>query len=101
YHEFRGPESVSIQRQVPRGRSMSHIRVRVTITNSMDETRFRRGEIAEAEVRSCEADAVVDLEAVWSVIPPQIKEQLGVSDRGNLRMEGADGQKGLVTRTGP
>jgi clan AA aspartic protease len=87
--------------KVPRSDSKGEIRVKVKITNSMDEMRLRRGEIAHAEVRTYDADALVDTGAVRSVIPAHVKEKLGVLDRGHRVAEYADGRKEQVEITEP
>ena len=80
---------------------MGEIRVKVKITNSMDEMRQRRGEIPKANVRTYEADAVVDTGAVRSVIPAHVKETLGVLGRGHRVAEYADGRLDTVEVTEP
>src|SRR6516164_585305 len=84
-----------------RSDSMGEIRVKVKITNSMDEMRLRRGEIKLSEVRTYEADAMVDTGAVRSVIPAHVKQQLGVLDRGHRVAEYADGRTESVEITEP
>jgi hypothetical protein len=64
-----------------RSSSMGEIRVRVKITNAIDEMRLRRGEITAAAVRTCEAVAVVNTRVVRSVISLHVHEQLGARER--------------------
>jgi clan AA aspartic protease len=80
---------------------MGEIRVKVRITNSMDEMRLRRGEIPEAAVRTYEADALVDTGAVRSVIPAHVQEKLGILERGQRVAEYADGRLDTVGVTEP
>ncbi len=40
---------------------MGEVRVKVKLTNAFDESLARRGKISEKEVRSYEADALVEL----------------------------------------
>jgi clan AA aspartic protease len=94
-------EAAEPKREILRSPLMGEIRVRVTITNSMDEMRHRRGEIAKADVRAYVADAVVDTGAVRSVIPTHVKEKLGVLERGHRVAEYADGRKDTVEVTEP
>jgi clan AA aspartic protease len=84
-----------------RSSSVGEIRVKVLITNAMDEMRLRRGEIAKVDVRTYEADAVVDTGAVRSVIPAHVKQKLGVLNRGHRHRvaEYADVRKDTVEVT--
>ncbi len=75
---------------------MGEIRVKVLLTNSSDDTKFRAGELPKASIRSYEADAMVDTGAVRSVIPSHVLQRLGVSIRGTRVAEYADGRKETV-----
>lgn len=79
---------------------MGEIRVKVKIINSLDEMRLRRGEISQADVRTYEADALVDTGAVRSVIPAHVQQRLGVLERGRRVAEYADGRTEAVGVTG-
>lgn len=46
---------------------MGEIRVKVTLTNSMDEALARRGQLPADQIRTYVADAMVDTGAVRSV----------------------------------
>ncbi len=48
---------------------MDEVPLKVKLTNSIDEALARRGQIKKEEIRSYEADALVDTGAVSSVIP--------------------------------
>jgi len=61
---------------------MGEIRVKVKLMNLNDETQFRHGALKKEEIRSYEADAMVDTGAVSSVIPVHVLQQLGVGTRG-------------------
>ena len=78
---------------------MGEGRTRVVVTNAVDEELVRRGQAIQ--IRSYEADALVDTGAVRSVIPPHIVEQLGLTIRGQRVVEYADGRKDIVDVTGP
>lgn len=78
---------------------MGEIRVKVKITNAMDESLARRGQLAREAVRTYEADAMVDTGAVRMVIPPHVMEQLGVQERARRVAEYADGRKESVAVT--
>jgi len=61
---------------------MGEVRVKVKLTNAMDEALARRGKIKEEEIRNYEADALVDTSAVSSVIPAQVMGNLGLLSSG-------------------
>ena len=75
---------------------MGEIRVKVLLTNSHDDTKFRAGELLKSGIRIYEADAMVDTGAVRSVIPAHVLEKLGVGIRGTRVAEYADGRKESV-----
>jgi clan AA aspartic protease len=83
------------------GQPMGEIRVKVTLTNALDEQLLRRKKMKKSAVRHYEADALVDTGAVRSVIPAQVMEKLGVLTRGNRVAEFADGRKETVGVTEP
>ncbi len=80
---------------------MGEIRIKVRITNAVDEELARAGELATDQVRFYEADAVVDTDAVRSVIPTHVLNRVGATIRGNRVAEYADGRKDTVGVTGP
>lgn len=80
---------------------MGEVRTKVLITNAVDEELARRNNGSASEIRSYEADALVDTGAVRSIIPPHIVEQLGLTIRGQRVVEYADGRKDVVDVTGP
>src|SRR5207244_11789458 len=80
---------------------MGEIRVKVILTNAMDESQYRRRKLKKAAMRRYEADALVDSGAVRSVIPIQVMEKLGILTRGRRVAEYADGRKESVGITEP
>ena len=80
---------------------MGEVRVKVKLTNAFDEGLARRGKISEAEIRTYEADALIDTGAVSSVVPRNVMEQLGVLSIGTRVAEYADGRKDAVQLTEP
>jgi clan AA aspartic protease len=80
---------------------MGEVRVKVKLTNAFDESAARRGQIKKEEIRSYEANALVDTGAVSSVIPANVMQQLGVLSIGNRVAEYADGRKDAVQLTEP
>ena len=75
---------------------MGEIRVKVKLTNLQDETRCQSGDLLKSEIRTYDADAMVDTGAVRSVVPAHVLEKLGVSIRGSRVAEYADGRKDTV-----
>jgi predicted aspartyl protease len=85
----------------PGANPMGEIRVKVKLTNSMDEGLYRRRKLKKSAVRHYEADALVDTGAVRSVIPAHVMQALGVLSRGDRVAEYADGRKETVAITEP
>ncbi len=80
---------------------MGEVRVKVKLTNAFDESLARRGKIEKSEIRTYEADALVDTGAVSSVVPLNVMKQLGVLAIGTRVAEYADGRKDAVQLTEP
>jgi clan AA aspartic protease len=80
---------------------MGEVRVKATISNALDEALARRGQIPSGEIRSYEADAMVDTGAVRSIIPSYVAQRLGLASRGQRVVEYADGRKEAVDVTEP
>ncbi len=64
-------------------------------------TKHWRGQISTDEIRIYEADALVAMGAVSSVVPQNVVEQLGVLSIGSRIAEYADGRKDCVDLTEP
>ena len=82
-------------------RQVGEIRVKVRLTNAVDDERARAGEIPPDAVRTYDADALVDTGAVRSVVPAHVRERLGLRVRGQRVAEYAVGRKDTVDVTGP
>jgi hypothetical protein len=80
---------------------MGEIRVKVKLTNALDDELFQQGKLAEKKVRRYTANAVVDTGAVRSVIPSRVLKKLGVRICGERVDSYADGRTGTVGITGP
>jgi hypothetical protein len=80
---------------------VGEIRIKVVLTNSMDESLNRRKKLKKSAVRRYEADALVDTGAIRSVIPVHVMQTLGVLARGNRVAEYADGRTESVAITEP
>jgi len=80
---------------------MGEVRVTVRLTSALDEMLHRRKQLSRFEVRTYEAEALVDTEAVRTVVPPAVVEKLGLEIRGQRVAEYADGRKDSVGITEP
>ena len=69
---------------------MQKVRIRVKLTNAGDEALVRRGMLAADNIRSCEADALVDTGTFKSVLPVQVAQQLGLAIVGRTRAKFAN-----------
>ena len=58
---------------------LGEVRVRVKLTNAVDEALVRRGLLTADKIRSYEADALVDTGAVRSVLPIHVVQLLGLA----------------------
>lgn len=86
---------------IVRRSDMGEVRVRARLTNAVDEALVRRGMLEPAQVRTCEAEALVDTGAVRTVIPADVVSRLGLAIRGQRMAEYADGRKEAVSVTEP
>ncbi len=75
---------------------MGEVRVKAKLTNAVDEALVRRGMLKPEQVRSYEADALVDTGAVRCVLPPHVVERLGLAIIGQRVAEYADGRLDAV-----
>ena len=80
---------------------MGEVRVKAKLTNAVDEDLVRRGMLQPAQVRTYEADALVDTGAVRMILPQHVVDRLGLAVRGQRVVEYADGRKDVVNVTGP
>ena len=81
--------------------SMGEVRVKAKLINAVDEDLVRRGMLQPEQVRTYEADALVDTGAVRTILPPHVVDRLGLAMRGQRMAEYADGRKEAVSVTGP
>lgn len=80
---------------------MGEVRVPVKLTNAIDLSLVRRGLLKPDQVRTYEADAMVDTGAVRCVLPPHVVERLGLELIGRRVAEYADGRFEAVGLTEP
>ena len=80
---------------------MGEVRVKAKLTNAVDEALVRRGMLQPGQVRTYEADALIDTGAVRTVLPQHVADSLGLATRGQRVAEYADGRKEAVSVTEP
>ena len=71
------------------------------MTNTLDRALARRGQIGLNDVRTYEADALIDTGAVSSVVPANIMSQLGLQSDGQRVAQYTDGRNEVVQLTEP
>jgi len=77
---------------IARRGDMGEVHVRVKLTNAVDQALVRRGLLQPEQVRTDEADALVDTGAVRCVLPPHVAQRLGLEVVGRRVAEYADGR---------
>lgn len=80
---------------------MGKIRVKVLLSNVVDEKLAARGELDPTKVRRHLADAVVDTGAVTSTMTPQIADELGLTSDSRTMAELANGENVLCDVVDP
>lgn len=80
---------------------VGEVRVKAKLTNAVDEALARRGMLKPEEVRTYEADALVDTGAVRMILPLHVTFRLGLGTRGQRVAEYADGRREAVSVTEP
>jgi clan AA aspartic protease len=78
---------------------MGEVRAKVKLTNAADMALVRRNMMKPDEVRSLEADALIDSGAVSLVVPSFVAEQLGLARPYKQVAEYADGRREEVDAT--
>jgi clan AA aspartic protease len=79
---------------------MGEVRVKVKLTNAIDEELVSRGLLNPNQLRHYETEALVDTGAVRTVISMNIAQQLGLRIRGQQLATYADGRQEMVGLTG-
>jgi clan AA aspartic protease len=80
---------------------MGEVRVMIRLSNAADMALVRRNLMRSEEIRSVEADALVDTEAVTFVLPSLVVERLGLARPFKQVAEYADGRREEVDVTEP
>ncbi|MEH2179114.1 clan AA aspartic protease [Nostoc sp.] len=73
--------------------SMGAVRIKVKLTNAIDEALVSRGMLNPNMLRVCETEALIDTGAVRTVLPILIVEQLGLRIRGQQIAQYANGME--------
>lgn len=81
--------------------AMGEVRAKVKLTNALDEALQRRKQMTADQVRTYQAEALVDTGAVGCIVPIQVANALGVQVRGQRVAEYADGRRDTVGVTEP
>ena len=71
---------------------MGNVYARVKLMNAADESLVRRGQLAAAQVRVYETEALVDTGAVRCILPPFVADQLGLARVARYMAQYADGR---------
>jgi clan AA aspartic protease len=82
-------------------RNMGAVRVKVKLTNAIDEELVKRGLLNPNLLRVHEAEALIDTGAVRTAIPVEVCEHLGLRIRSQEIAKYADGRQEAVGLTGP
>ncbi len=80
---------------------MGAVKVKVKLTNAMDEALVSRGMLNPNLLRVYEGEALVDTGATRTVLPISIAEQLGLRIRGQQMVEYANGSEESIGVTEP
>ncbi|MCC5637440.1 clan AA aspartic protease [Nostoc sp. CHAB 5844] len=81
--------------------SMGAVRVKVKLTNAIDEALVSRGMLNPNMLRVCETEALVDTGPVRTVFPMSIVQQLGLRIRSQQVAEYANGMEESIGVTEP
>lgn len=71
--------------EIQENATVGEVRVKVKLTNAVDEALVRRGLLTPDKIRSYEADALVDTGAIRSVLPVHVVKLLGLATVGKAR----------------
>ncbi|MEG3850830.1 clan AA aspartic protease [Microcoleus sp. herbarium19] len=82
-------------------KNMGAVRVKVKLTNAIDEGLVNRGLLKPNLVRVYEAEALINTGAVRTAIPLEVCEHLGLRIRSQEIAKYADGRQETVGLTGP
>ncbi|MEG4342175.1 clan AA aspartic protease [Microcoleus sp. A003_D6] len=93
---------INIERdKIQLSNNMGAVRVKVKLTNAIDEALVRRGLLNPNLLRVYEAEALIDTGAVRTAIPVEVCEHLGLIIRSQEIAKYADGRQETVGLTEP
>jgi hypothetical protein len=75
---------------------MSESRINLRLTNAVDDSLYRCGRIARADVHWAEVDALLNAQSMRTSIPVHLARQLGIEARQHLKVRGE-----LIAMSGP
>ena len=87
--------------QIQVSKNIGAVRVKVKLTNAIDEALVSRGLLNPNLLRVYEAEALIDTGAVRTAIPVEVCEYLGLRIRSQEIAKYADGRQETVGLTGP
>lgn len=82
-----------------RSAAMGEVRVKVKLTNAVDQTLAIEGRLPRKRVRSCIADALLDTGSFSTVLPVRMAKRLGLVTVGQRIAHYADGREEAVPLT--
>jgi predicted aspartyl protease len=98
--DMRNAIMISLRRYSKAGsESMGSVRVRVKLTNEIDERLAGRGLLNPSLVRVCEIEALVDTGAARLVLPVDVVRALGIRIQGQQLATYADGRQEVLGLT--
>ncbi|MCP3956459.1 MAG: clan AA aspartic protease [bacterium] len=80
---------------------MGEVKIRISLTNAIDEGMARRGTLRVEEVRTEEIEAIVDTGAITCVLPRSVVDRLGVVSAFRQVAVYADGRREEVDVSEP
>ncbi|BAY75833.1 hypothetical protein NIES25_22820 [Nostoc linckia NIES-25] len=92
---------INLNRANSANQPMGAVRVKVKLTNAIDEALVSRGMLNQNMLRVYETEALVDTGAVRTVLPMSIVEELGLRIRGRQIAQYANGSEESIGVTEP
>lgn len=80
---------------------MGEVKVKVKITNNVDDVLARQGKLARDQVRTVELEGIVDTGAVALILPSHVVAKLGLTRKHKQVAQYADGRLEEVDVTEP
>ncbi|NOT63963.1 MAG: clan AA aspartic protease, partial [Acidobacteria bacterium] len=80
---------------------MGEVRVKIKLTNNVDDVLAQQGKLALDQVRKMEIEGIVDTGAVSLSLPSHVVEQLGLTRKYKQMAQYADGRLEEVDVTEP